>query len=141
VLVNCAGILQSGKRVLEQDLDEDETMWRVNYRGTLLGCQIFGRLMSAAGRGAILNVGSLASFAPLSLPAYTPGKRAIVALTEMAAELGMFRNGWTTSETLQRSMQFGTPGYRKSMSPAWSSGQGRTAKPGMLVELIVTAAV
>ena len=87
--VNCAGLLQSGKRVLDQDLAEDETMWRVNYRGTLLGCQVFGRLLSAAGRGAILNVGSLASFAPLSLPAYTPGKHAVLALTEiLAAELG-----------------------------------------------------
>jgi NAD(P)-dependent dehydrogenase (short-subunit alcohol dehydrogenase family) len=89
VVVNCAGILQSGKRVLDQDLDEDEKLWRVNYRGTLLGCQVFGRLMSAAGRGAILNVGSLASFAPLSLPAYTPGKHAVLALTQvLAAELG-----------------------------------------------------
>lgn len=88
-VVNCAGILQSGQRVLDQDLDEDERLWRVNYRGTLLGCQVFGRLLSEAGRGAILNVGSLASFAPLSLPAYTPGKHAVLALTQiLAAELG-----------------------------------------------------
>lgn len=89
VLVNCAGILQNGKLVLDQDLAEDEAIWRVNYRGTLVGSQVFGRLMAAAGRGAILNVGSLASFAPLSLPAYTPGKYAVLALTQMlAAELG-----------------------------------------------------
>lgn len=89
IVVNCAGILQSGKRVLDQPLDEDEQLWRINYRGTLLGCQVFGRLMAAAGRGAILNVGSLASFAPLSLPAYTPGKQAVKALTEILAnELG-----------------------------------------------------
>jgi NAD(P)-dependent dehydrogenase (short-subunit alcohol dehydrogenase family) len=89
VVVNCAGILQSGKRVLDQGLDEDARMWQINYRGTLLGCQVFGRLMSEAGRGAILNVGSLASFAPLSLPAYTPGKHAVLALTQiLAAELG-----------------------------------------------------
>jgi NAD(P)-dependent dehydrogenase (short-subunit alcohol dehydrogenase family) len=87
--VNCAGILQSGQRVLDQNLAEDEALWRVNYRGTLLGCQAFGRIMATAGRGAILNVGSLASFAPLSLPAYTPGKHAVLALTEiLAAELG-----------------------------------------------------
>ena len=89
VLVNSAGILQSGKRVLDQDLDEDARLWRINYRGTLLACQVFGRLMRQAGRGAILNVGSLASFAPLSLPAYTPGKHAVMALTGiLAAELG-----------------------------------------------------
>lgn len=89
ILVNCAGILQSGKRVLDQPLDEDERLWRINYRGTLVACQVFGRMMATAGRGAILNIGSLASFAPLSLPAYTPGKRAVLALTEMLAnELG-----------------------------------------------------
>ena len=89
IVVNCAGILQSGKRVLDQPLEEDEQLWRINYRGTLMGCQVFGRLMAAAGRGAILNVGSLASFAPLSLPAYTPGKHAVRALTEILAnELG-----------------------------------------------------
>ncbi len=89
VLVNSAGILQSGQHVLDQDLDQDEQLWRINYRGTLLACQVFGRLMRRAGRGAILNVGSLASFAPLSLPAYTPGKHAVLALTGMlAAELG-----------------------------------------------------
>ncbi|TIS69996.1 MAG: SDR family oxidoreductase, partial [Mesorhizobium sp.] len=40
VVVNCAGILQSGKHVLDQDLTEDEQIWRINYRGTLLGCQL-----------------------------------------------------------------------------------------------------
>lgn len=89
ILVNCAGILQSGKRVLDQPLDEDERLWRINYRGTLVGAQVFGRMMAEAGRGVILNIGSLASFAPLSLPAYTPGKRAVMALTEILAnELG-----------------------------------------------------
>lgn len=89
VLVNCAGILQSGKYVLDQDLDEDARIWRINYRGTLVGCQVFGRLMKQAGRGAILNIGSLASFAPLSLPAYTPSKQAVMGLTGiLAAELG-----------------------------------------------------
>lgn len=87
ILVNCAGVLQSGKRVLDQPLDEDERLWRINYRGTLVGAQVFGRQMGQG--GAILNVGSLASFAPLSLPAYTPGKQAVKALTEiLACELG-----------------------------------------------------
>lgn len=87
ILVNCAGILQSGKRVLDQPLDEDERLWRINYRGTLVGAQVFGRRMGPG--DAILNVGSLASFAPLSLPAYTPGKQAVKALTEiLACELG-----------------------------------------------------
>lgn len=93
ILVNSGGILQSGQRVLDQPLEQDEALWKVNYRGTLVACQAFGRQMRDAptcpGGRAILNVGSLASFAPLSLPAYTPGKHAVKALTEMlAAELG-----------------------------------------------------
>jgi NAD(P)-dependent dehydrogenase (short-subunit alcohol dehydrogenase family) len=108
-VVNCAGILQSGKHVLDQDWDEDEKMWRVNYSGTLLFCQVFGRLMSAAGRGSILNVGSLVSFAPLSPPAYTPGKHAVLALTQiLAAELGPYEvrvnavaPGYTLSDGLK----------------------------------------
>ena len=55
ILVNCAGILQSGKRVLDQPLDEDERLWRINYRGTLVGAQVFGRMMAVRGSGAILN--------------------------------------------------------------------------------------
>lgn len=109
VVVNCAGILQSGKHVLDQDLAEDERMWRINYRGTLVGAQVFGRMMKRAGRGAILNVGSLASFAPLSLPSYTPGKQAVQALTGiLAAELGphgirvnAVAPGYTLSDGLQ----------------------------------------
>nr|WP_280137786.1 SDR family oxidoreductase [Sinorhizobium glycinis] len=64
-------------------------LWETNYNGTLIACQVFGRALKAAGRGAILNIGSLASFAPLSLPAYTAGKAAVLSLTQMlAAELG-----------------------------------------------------
>lgn len=115
VAVNCAGILQSGKRVLDQALDEDEALWRINYRGTLLGCRVFGRQMADAGRGAILNVGSLASFAPLSLPAYTPGKHAVLALTQMlAAELGprgvrvnAVAPGYTLSDGLKAKIEKG----------------------------------
>ena len=47
VLVNSAGILQSGKHVLDQALDEDERMWRINYRGTLVGCRCSGGRCSA----------------------------------------------------------------------------------------------
>lgn len=115
VVVNCAGILQSGQHVLDQDLDEDERIWRTNYRGTLIACQVFGRLMKQAGRGVILNIGSLASFAPLSLPAYTPAKQALMGLTGiLAAELGPFgvrvnavAPGYTLSDGLQAKIDAG----------------------------------
>lgn len=115
ILVNSAGILQSGQYVLDQNLDDDEKMWRINYRGTLVACQIFGRLMKERGAGSILNIGSLASLAPLSLPAYTPGKHAIQALTQiLAAELGphgirvnSIAPGYTLSDGLKAKISAG----------------------------------
>lgn len=89
ILVNAAGILQSGKRVLDQDEAEHRALWETNYNGTFLACQVFGRLMRSQRSGSIINIGSLASLAPLSLPAYTPGKAAVWSLTQiLAAELG-----------------------------------------------------
>ncbi|WP_050526844.1 SDR family NAD(P)-dependent oxidoreductase [Pseudorhodobacter aquimaris] len=115
VLVNSGGILQSGGRVLDQPLDQDADLWNVNYRGTFIACQEFGRQMRDARRGAILNIGSLASFAPLSLPSYTPGKQAILGLTQiLAAELGPFSvrvnavaPGYTLSDGLKAKIAAG----------------------------------
>lgn len=115
ILVNSGGILQSGTRVLDQDLEENRRLWETNYNGTLIACQIFGRAMRTAGRGAILNLGSVASFAPLSLPAYTAGKAAILSLTQMlAAELGPYgvrvnglAPGYTMSDGLREKIAQG----------------------------------
>ncbi len=115
VLVNAGGILQSGKSVLDQDLAENQALWDVNYKGTLIACQVFGRSMRDAGRGVILNIGSLASLASLSLPAYTPGKAAVWSLTQiLAAELGpagirvnALAPGYTLSDGLKEKIRLG----------------------------------
>lgn len=77
--------------MLDQDSDKHHRLWEVNYHCTFLPCQVIGRLMKESGRGAIVNIGSLASLAPLSLPASTPGKAAIWSLTQiLAGELGPY---------------------------------------------------
>lgn len=89
VLVTSAGILHSAETLLDMDLAEHDRMWRVNYHGTVHACRAFGAPMLARGSGAIVTVGSINSFAALPLPAYCPGKTAILRLTEiLAVELG-----------------------------------------------------
>ncbi len=88
-LVTSAGVLEGVSSVLDADLEVHDGVWAVNYRGTLLACRAFGRPMRAAGRGAIVTLGSVNSFTALPLPAYCPSKTAILRLTEMlAVELG-----------------------------------------------------
>lgn len=89
VLVNCAGILQNAARVEDMDLAEHDRVWDVNYRGTFLCCRAFGPAMAARGKGAIVNIGSIAGFEMFPLPAYSPSKAAIHQLTKvLAGDLG-----------------------------------------------------
>lgn len=88
-LVNCAGILQNGSRVEDMDLVEHDRVWNVNYRGTYLCCRAFGPVMGARGKGAIVNIGSIAGFEMFPLPAYSPSKAAIHQITKvLAGDLG-----------------------------------------------------
>ncbi len=85
VLVNSAGLLMNAITSEALDMATHDRIWAVNYRGTYLCCRTFGPRMAARRRGAIVNLGSINSFRPLPLPAYTPGKAAIRMLTEILA--------------------------------------------------------
>ena len=87
--MNSAGILQNAVRMTEMDMAEFDRIHAINVRGTLLVNRAFGKAMAAAGRGAIVNLGSLTTFRPSGQPAYAMGKAAIRMMTEvLAAELG-----------------------------------------------------
>jgi NAD(P)-dependent dehydrogenase (short-subunit alcohol dehydrogenase family) len=89
VLVTCAALIPNTESILEMDLQAHDRMWRVNYHGTVHACRSFGRQMVAAGRGAIVTLGSINSVLPMPLAAYNPGKAAIARLTQLlAGELG-----------------------------------------------------
>jgi len=89
ILLTSAGILETVSTVLDADMETHDRVWAVNYRGTVSTVRAFGRLMRDAGRGSIVTVGSVNSFAALPLPAYGPSKTAILRLTEiLAVELG-----------------------------------------------------
>jgi NAD(P)-dependent dehydrogenase (short-subunit alcohol dehydrogenase family) len=105
ILVNNAGIDQppssdaGGTTVEEIDLGEFGRVLDVNVGGTFVCTQVFGAPMRDAGRGSIVNVGSLyATIAPepafydhiegfLKPPAYGASKAAVVNLTRYFARL------------------------------------------------------
>lgn len=108
ILVNNAGIdrppanSSKGYRLEEIPLEENREIFEVNTLGLFQVTQVFGARMVAAGRGSIINIGSLyASVSPderfyehipgnppfLKPPAYGASKAAVVNLTRYLATL------------------------------------------------------
>jgi NAD(P)-dependent dehydrogenase (short-subunit alcohol dehydrogenase family) len=70
------------------DVQEDAVRWvfAVNFLGTLLCSQVFGKDMAERGSGVILNISSMNAFRPLTrLPAYSPAKAAVSNFTQWLA--------------------------------------------------------
>ncbi len=70
------------------DLPADAVQWvfNLNFIGTLLPCQVFGRVMADQGEGIILNISSMNAFRPLTrIPAYSAAKAAVSNFTQWLA--------------------------------------------------------
>jgi NAD(P)-dependent dehydrogenase (short-subunit alcohol dehydrogenase family) len=108
ILVNNAGIdrppsqMGKGYRLEDIPLEENREILEVNTLGAFLVAQVFGTPMVAAGRGSIINIGSLyAGVSPdprlydhipadppfLKPPAYGASKGAVINLTRYLATL------------------------------------------------------
>lgn len=84
-LINCAGV-NSSTPYFEISDEEFERIVKTNLFATHLGCQIFGKHMVDAGGGAILNIGSVTSYRPLSrVFIYSASKAAVLSLTQNVA--------------------------------------------------------
>jgi NAD(P)-dependent dehydrogenase (short-subunit alcohol dehydrogenase family) len=58
----------------------------LNFMGTFLVCQVFGRIMAEREKGCILNVSSMGAFRPLTKSvAYSAGKAAVTNFTQWLA--------------------------------------------------------
>lgn len=70
------------------DLPQEAVRWvfDLNFVGTFLASQVFGRLMQEHGQGVILNVSSMNAFRPLTrIPAYSAAKAAVSNFTQWLA--------------------------------------------------------
>jgi NAD(P)-dependent dehydrogenase (short-subunit alcohol dehydrogenase family) len=97
VLVNNAGIDQPPSA--DADAGDFLRVLDVNTRGVFTSTQVFGSAMADAGRGSVVNIGSLyASIAPIpelydhipgfvKPPAYAASKAGVIALTRYFARL------------------------------------------------------
>lgn len=86
VLVNGAGI-NSPTPVLEISEEEFDRILSVNLKATLIGCQIFGKLMiEQETGGSIINLGSISGLNPLSrVFSYSASKGAVHNLSKNLA--------------------------------------------------------
>jgi NAD(P)-dependent dehydrogenase (short-subunit alcohol dehydrogenase family) len=84
-LVNCAGV-NSSTPYFEISDEEFARIIHGNLLATHVACQVFGKHMTDAGGGAILNIGSVTSFRPLSrVFIYSASKAAVLNLTRNIA--------------------------------------------------------
>ena len=70
------------------DLPTDAVQWvfNLNFIGTLLPSQVFGKIMAEQGEGCILNISSMNAFRPLTrIPAYSAAKAAVSNFTQWLA--------------------------------------------------------
>ena len=86
VMCNNAGIGGRRRRFLDDELDDFETLMRVNVYGVMVGCQRAARYMAEHGGGSIVNTTSIGGInAGGGLMTYRAGKAAVIHLTRCVA--------------------------------------------------------
>jgi NAD(P)-dependent dehydrogenase (short-subunit alcohol dehydrogenase family) len=92
ILINAAGGNQPAATTSAErsffDLDAQaiQDVFNLNFTGTLLASQVFGRSMVEQGHGCIVNIASMNALRPLTrIPAYSAAKAAIANFTQWLA--------------------------------------------------------
>lgn len=92
VLINGAGGNKKEATTSEKlpffDIPQDalQFVFNLNFMGTFLACQVFGKEMSIRKQGVILNISSMNALRPLTkIPAYSAAKSAVNNFTQWLA--------------------------------------------------------
>ena len=92
ILVNAAGgnapqaTTSPDNPFFELDRTAIDSVFALNFTGTLLSCQVFGRNMVEQGHGCIVNIASMNALRPLTrIPAYSAAKAAVANFTQWLA--------------------------------------------------------
>ncbi len=92
ILINAAGgnkpqaTTSADRTFFDLDSHAAESVFALNFTGTFLGCQVFGRGMAERGQGCIVNVASMNALRPLTrIPAYSAAKAAVANFTQWLA--------------------------------------------------------
>jgi NAD(P)-dependent dehydrogenase (short-subunit alcohol dehydrogenase family) len=115
LLVNCAGIVQDPLPPAQLRSDTFQRTLAISVEGTFNVCAVFGSAMAERGRGAIVNIASVAGMRSMPLYSYSPAKAAVISLTEgLAAEWGRsgvrvntISPGYTVTAALQSQIDAG----------------------------------
>jgi len=140
-LVNSAGVIQVPLPPEDLPLTVWDDVVRIDQRGTYLACVAFGRRMAARGRGAIVNIASIAGMRSMPLHAYAPAKAAVISMTEcLAAEWGRsgvrvntVSPGYTRTPALQAAID---RGQRDVSSLKENSALGRLVEPDEIARAV-----
>lgn len=92
ILVNAAGgnrpqaTSSAVQSFFQLDNDALDQVYRLNFAGTLLACQVFGAGMVERGQGCIVNISSMAALRPLTnVVGYSAAKAAVTNFTQWLA--------------------------------------------------------
>jgi NAD(P)-dependent dehydrogenase (short-subunit alcohol dehydrogenase family) len=92
ILINAAGgnhpsaTTSAELSFFDLPLDGFRRVSDLNLLGTILPCQVFGRVMAERGEGVILNISSMNAIRPLTkIPAYSAAKAAVTNFTQWLA--------------------------------------------------------